>query len=591
MGFSAKRALVVRRFEAGPRPLRIGIGVAAIIGGLLVIVRPTTSLDLLAVLIGIGAILEGVLALWETAASRRWRIITAILWVATGVVLLTIPWLTVWVLIVVVSLGLIVVGVARIMQAFRQRGRPRSLDERISSATLGVAAIGFGVVAFVWRDASMIILGVVFAFWLIITGVDTVWTTVRGSRRKPPRSGSGFLRRFLRSLIAAVAVIAAIATTIGTVIATRDSVVTDVFYAAPRDIPDEPGQLIRSEPFENPEVPSGARAWRILYTTNDGNGDVRVASALVAAPDDDLLHPSITWGHGTTGYAPTCAPSLQERPFKSGGMFALNQIIAEGWALVATDYPGLGTAGPNPYLVGRDSAYAMLDATRAATQLTETRISRSTVIWGHSQGGHAALWASQVAADYAPELYVYGTAAISPAVDLTGLVDSLSMKLGGAVLESFVLTSYSERYDDVRIRDYVRPGSDFAMRAYPQRCLAGPEMLVSVASVAARFADPSFFKVDPRTGPLGARLRENNPEPVSGRGLMIVTGMEDALISPALQKSYVDKLCKAGVSVDYRQRKKSDHISMLYGNTDFMRDLIAWTDDRFHYGPTTPTCN
>ena len=34
----------------------------------------------------------------------------------------------------------------------------------------------------------------------------------------------------------------------------------------------------------------------------------------------------------------------------------LARLLARGWVVVATDYPGLGTPGPHPYLVGQSEA-------------------------------------------------------------------------------------------------------------------------------------------------------------------------------------------------------------------------------------------
>ena len=73
--------------------MRFALGLAAVIAGVVVIARPTSSLDLLAVLVGVGAIIEGLLAWWETAASPRWRKITMTLWIGVGAVLLITPWL------------------------------------------------------------------------------------------------------------------------------------------------------------------------------------------------------------------------------------------------------------------------------------------------------------------------------------------------------------------------------------------------------------------------------------------------------------------------------------------------------------------
>ena len=49
------------------------------------------------------------------------------------------------------------------------------------------------------------------------------------------------------------------------------STVVDEFYAAPRDIPDEPGQLIRAEEFTR-EVPADAQGWRVeLISASDSD--------------------------------------------------------------------------------------------------------------------------------------------------------------------------------------------------------------------------------------------------------------------------------------------------------------------------------
>lgn len=587
-GLHMRNALVVRRLVNAPTAIRFGVGLTAVVAGVLVIFRPTASLDLLALLIGLGALLEGALALWETAASVRWRIITAILWVSAGVVLTLSPWLTVGALIFVVSIGMAAVGVTRIVRAFRS---DLTLDARIASITFGVAAIVFGVVAYVWSDVSMIIVGVVFGGWLIITGVDTLWRAIRrdSPRERLPRP-PGVLGRFVRTTTAVVTVVASVLVLVVTIGLTRGTAVTDVFYAEPRHLPDQAGQLIAAEPFTR-GVPDDARGWRILYSTTDLAGEIIAASALVVTPDDDRLHAVISWAHGTTGYAPPCAPSLLPEPFKSGGMYALRQVVAQGWALVQTDYPGLGTDSSQPYLVGKASAYAVLDATRAARQIDEANLSRGTVLWGHSQGGHATLWASQIAATYAPELRVLGAAAVSPAGDLPGLVRSMESMPGGAVLSSYVLSAYQAAYPDVRSQDYLRPGTEFTMREYAGRCLSSPGSVVSVLTVAARAADPDVFSTDPRTGALGARLRENIPTPSREIPLLMATGDADPLIPPTVQETYADFVCSRGIPLDYRMLKRQDHVSMLYGNARFIPDLVGWTAARFNYRDPTPTCN
>jgi hypothetical protein len=61
-----------------------------------------------------------------------------------------------------------------------------------------------------------------------------------------------------------------------------------------------------------------------LYTTRDANtpavasGIVLASTHLPAGP-----RPIIAWAHGTTGYAPRCAPSLATDPFTAGALPAL----------------------------------------------------------------------------------------------------------------------------------------------------------------------------------------------------------------------------------------------------------------------------
>ncbi len=77
--------------------------------------------------------------------------------------------------------------------------------------------------------------------------------------------------------------------------------------------------------------------------------------------------------------------------------------------------PGLGTAGPHPYLVGLSEARAVLDSVRAAREIAGAGASDRFAVWGHSQGGQAALFSGLIADTYAPELRLAGVAAAVPA--------------------------------------------------------------------------------------------------------------------------------------------------------------------------------
>ncbi|MBB5597932.1 lipase family protein [Neomicrococcus lactis] len=200
---------------------------------------------------------------------------------------------------------------------------------------------------------------------------------------------------------------------------------------------------------------------------------------------------------------------MKVEPFESGGLRVMPQVIDQGWALVATDYTGLGTPGLHPYLMGPESARAELDAVRAARQLQDLKLSNKTVSWGHSQGGGSALWTGKIAPTYAPDVPLSGVAAMAPASDLKALIGSLSGITGDSVVASFAIMAFTEIYPDVTFHEYVRPGFEPFIRSMAERCLASPDLLVSLLDAVSMSRDPQIFYRDPLAGALGERLNQN----------------------------------------------------------------------------------
>ncbi|MFE6996820.1 lipase family protein [Microbacterium sp. NPDC057659] len=588
-----------------PWPVSVVVSVAAIALGVVLVIRPTTSLGVLAILIGAGLVVAGVLEFVLPGIRRpSLRMLLAIALAIAGVVVLILPGLTVRGLALVVGIAMIARGAIGIVQALVERDL--TIDRRVSEVLLGAAAVALGVLALVWPDITLLVVAVVFGATLVLIGAGTLialWRkhraaafgeTARGepasddSASDEPR-GDTVARRWMRTIGAVCAVALAAGALVASVTLREGSPVVDEFYAAPRTVPSEPGKLIRAEAFTR-GIPDGAVAWRILYTTTHGDGSAAVASGIVVAPDDSEAHPVIAWHHGTTGFDESCAPSLATDPFGSGAMFVLPDVIARGWTMVATDYIGLGTQGPHPYLIGKDSARAELDAVRAARDLDGTRLTKQTVAWGHSQGGGAALWTGAVDADYAPDVPLDGVVALAPASDLSALVAHLPDVAGGSVFASFVMSGYSGVYPDVTFGEYIRPGAEVTVREMSRRCLAAPDMLVSVLSLLALSDDPEIFRKDPATGPLGTRLKQNLPPSQSAVPVLLGQGIDDDLVDYDMQSRYAAGLCRAGTYIDFRGYAGRDHISLVAAGSPAMDDVFAWTTDRFDGKETTAAC-
>ena len=352
-----------------------------------------------------------------------------------------------------------------------------SVSERVLSAVWGAAQIVFGILALTWPDITAIVVAVVFGVRTIIFGVILVWRGLRGLVTPrgagsafgasaivstPSRTARAWMAAGRYALAAVLIVVASGGWWLNGWLADGTPVV-DAFYDPPDVVPYEHGRLIRSDVFLG-QHPPGADVTRILYTTRDALGQPAVASALVIVPEDPPPghRPVIAWNHGTTGVARDCAPSLRDASATHWAIPALGDAIERGWVVVATDYSGQGAPGVFPYLIGRGEARSSLDAVVAARELDGLRLSERTVAWGHSQGGHAALWMSQIAEEYTPELDIRGTALLAPVSDPLALADEMASGEGDAVLSiltAWVLVPYADTYPDVDLARYVTPGA------------------------------------------------------------------------------------------------------------------------------------
>jgi len=181
-----------------------------------------------------------------------------------------------------------------------------------------------------------------------------------------------------------------------------------------------PGTIISDEPMPGPE---GAETWRVLYRSTDPNGVPVAVSGIVMIPHGAAPaggRSIVAWAHPTSGVVPKCAPSLAN--FFVRQVQGLQDMIARGYIVAATDYPGLGTPGPHPYMIGVSEARAVIDSVRAARALAGADAGNRFAVWGHSQGGQAALFTGLIAGTYAPELHLVGVAAAAPPTDLKALL-------------------------------------------------------------------------------------------------------------------------------------------------------------------------
>ncbi|MFZ1992548.1 MAG: lipase family protein [Solirubrobacteraceae bacterium] len=564
------------------RALSVALGVTAILVGIALTLRPFTSLDALTLYVAGSLIVTGIgelLSSRDVAAAPHAPIIGGLL-VLTGLVAALVPGLTVRAVAIVVGIGMLLSGAARLAAGWRG-----DIDERYSSLVGGLAGVVFGILALAWSDVTILVIALLVGPVAIIYGARQILRALRVPRPKQD-TGLGRARIWLRGVRATTAVLFALLLVLVSALVHKGSPTVPSFYTWSGSLPDKPGVLLRQQTTTQ-GMPGGSRALRILYTTTGLKGRITPASALVIVSSTALSgpRPVLLWEHGTTGVARKCAPSILKDPFTAGALFVQDQVLAHGWVLVAPDYIGLGASPPHPYLVGVPEARSALDAVRAARQITSIKLSNQTVVWGHSQGGGAALWTGIEAPSYAPDVPLSGVAALAPASDTVSLAESLETSKFGMLFASLVLAGYSNAYPDVAFNHYVRASARPVVRSVVGRCLNEPATLLSLPAV---LTGEQIFSRHVSTGPLGARLAQNVPARVTKTPTLIAQGEADSLVLPPVQNAFAHRLCQAGQQLEYRTYPGLDHVQLVEPNSPLIPYLLNWTESRFK-GATAPS--
>jgi len=398
------------------------------------------------------------------------------------------------------------------------------------------------------------------------------------------------LRRRARTLGLVLAALAALAV-VAVVVALHQAQPSrpGLFYSAPAPLPSgPPGTIIRSELLTDP--PAGARGWKILYLSTGYTGKPTAVSGTVfvpTAPAPPGGRNVVAWAQGTVGVASRCAPSLLG-DVGAHAIDGLPAFLKAGDAVVATDYQGLGTPGPHPYLVGKAEALSVLDGVRAVHNLPGAGAGTRFVVWGVSQGGHAALFTGQYAAPYAPDLKLMGVAAGAPA---GALIPLFRGKIGtdfGNLLAAFALDSWVQVYPALKLDEVVTAAARPIVRNTATYCIHNMTQALP-AVLHARVLKITFLSKQPwEIEPWKSELEANTAGHMPIRApLFIGQGATDPLVLPAVQADFVKSLCAAGETVAYRTYPGVQHVDV---GPAAMSDVTAWIADRFAGKPAPSTC-
>lgn len=339
------------------------------------------------------------------------------------------------------------------------------------------------------------------------------------------------------------------------------------------------GALIAADPVV--ATPPGAQAWRVRYwTTSDRGAPIAVTGMVVAPREAPPRTPRkvIAWAHGTWGVTEKCAPSLAADFFTASP--AVTAAVAQGYTVVAPDYPGLGSAMAHPYLVGTSTAHSVLDAVRAARGIPGAAAGADFAVWGESQGGHAALWTGQLARRYAPDLRLAAIGATVPPTDLAENLSAASDLNARAMLTAFAAHSWSEHFDAPLATLGKRSTRGLITRLSRNNCIVlnrKPRLgtILGILALRRDLKDVNFG----RTEPWARIARDNSPARRDlGAPLFIATGTADTLVSPQLVRSFARALCADRARVRFVEVAGGEHTTVTMRTAD---DMLAWIGGRF----------
>ena len=365
------------------------------------------------------------------------------------------------------------------------------------------------------------------------------------------------------------------------------------FYTPPDPLDATPGTLLRVEPLTFADPPlsmdvDGGTAYRLLYVSARPDGSSAVSGAMVFLPDTPAPaqgRPVLAWAHGTVGMGDACAPSRDPQGTTDMAGW-LEQSLALGWVVVATDYVGLGTPGPELYLVAQAEANDVVHSVQALRAWDLAEAGDRYAVYGHSQGGHSALWTGHLAAGIDPSLELVGVAAAAPAAMLPEIVSVQWETAAGWAIGPEALVGWQYIDPSLPIEGVLtQAGKDNAERLALE-CIEP----AALEGYLRTDVGQNFFTVNPSDNPGWADLiAEQTPPPMpADMPVFIAQGTADDVVLPWPQAMLQEQWCQAGSTLTMEWLGGVNHVeaAIVAGPA-----ALVWLADRCAGRPAPRTCD
>jgi secretory lipase len=360
----------------------------------------------------------------------------------------------------------------------------------------------------------------------------------------------------------------------------------DAFYTPPSPLPaGQHGDIVWCRQVASPAA--GATAWQMLYLSTTVTGAPAAVSGTVLVPGAPYqgTRPVTAYASGTQGWGDQCAPSREMASGSFDEQFAVDNLLAKGWAVAVTDYPGLGTPGDEDYSVGIAEGYAVLDALRAATLLPGAGLAGSArmAIEGYSQGGGAAGWAAQLQPRYAPGLHLTGVAMGGTPASLQAVAANIDGSaffafLGGAAI------GFNAAYPSLDLSSELTTQGQHALARLDTMC-----QIPALALYAGkRIEDYTVGGINPITQPQWEAVLDAND--LGGMKpqvpLLQYHGLLDEVIPYGVEKTLHSQYCAMGATAKL-SGYPGDHVLT---QVEAQGEVVGWLGARLAGAPAPSNC-
>jgi hypothetical protein len=360
----------------------------------------------------------------------------------------------------------------------------------------------------------------------------------------------------------------------------------DPFYRAPAGYESSaPGTVLASRPVtvNGLGLPVPADATQFLVRSTDAKGAPTTAVGTLMVPRSPYVNgarPLVSYQPATDSLGDQCNPSYKLRAGTEGELPLMMQALAQGWAVVVTDYEG----PQNAFTAGRMAGHAVLDGIRGAEALPGTGLTGPQTpvgMWGYSGGGLATSWAAELQPAYAPELALAAVASGGTPADM----GAAARQIDGGIASGLVLLA-----------------STGLTRAYPEMLSLlndkGRAMISEIGDMCIGDAVSRFpfrhlneftISKDPLSEPVARTVLEDNhlgrltpKAPV----LLYHSVLDELIPFPSVQKLQAD-WCRGGGHVTLYADAASEHSSLAVSGAPL---AVGYMASRFAGAPVPATC-